>query len=175
MKFCSHCGAAVSLRIPAGDSLPRHVCQSCAAVHYQNPRMVVGCIPEWEDKILLCKRAIEPRHGFWTLPAGFLELGESVQTGAVRETLEEAESRVEIVSLYSCISVPRIHQVHVFFRARMLDMSFGPGTESLEVQLFSETEIPWGDLAFRTVTDTLRHYFADRAARQFGCHVLELA
>ena len=171
MKFCSACGATVTYRIPAGDTLPRYVCDRCDTVHYENPKIVVGCIPEWEGRILLCRRAIEPRLGFWTLPAGFLENGETVAQGAVRETLEEAEARVELGDLYTFYNLPHISQVYLMFRARLLDLDFGPGTESLEVRLFSEAEIPWQDLAFRTIGATLRHYFADRAQDSFRFHL----
>ena len=170
MKFCSNCGATVMLRIPEGDTLPRHVCDACSSIHYLNPRMVVGCIPEWEDRILLCKRAIEPRYGYWTLPAGFMENGETVAQAAMRETLEEAHARVELHPIYSMFSVPHVSQVHVFYRAKLLDLDFGAGVESLEVKLFSEDEIPWDDLAFRTVSTTLKHYYADRKTGSFGMH-----
>ena len=132
--------------------------------------MVIGSIPEWEDKILLCKRAIEPRLGKWTLPAGFMELGESTAEAASRETLEEANARIEITGIYTLLSVPHVNQVHIFYRARLLDLDFGPGTESLEVALFREDEIPWEEIAFRTITTTLRHYYADRKARDFQVH-----
>jgi ADP-ribose pyrophosphatase YjhB (NUDIX family) len=170
MKFCSACGAPVSLRVPPGDSLARHVCDACGTIHYSNPKMVVGCIPEWEDRILLCKRAIEPRYGLWTLPAGFMENGESVAEGARRETLEEAKARVVLAEMFSVLSVPHINQVHIFYRARLLDLDFGPGEESLDVALFHESEVPWKDLAFRTVSTTLRHYFEDRRNGGFRLH-----
>jgi ADP-ribose pyrophosphatase YjhB (NUDIX family) len=163
MKFCSHCGsAALRLRIPEGDTLARFVCPDCGTIHYQNPKVVVGCLPIWEDKVLLCRRAIEPRHGLWTLPAGFLENNETLETGAMRETLEEADARVTIDGLYVMISIVHVSQVYVMFRARLLDLAFGPGSESLEVRLFAEDEIPWESIAFRTITRTLRNYFLDR-------------
>ena len=174
MKFCSNCGATVALRIPAGDNLPRYCCDACDSIHYLNPRLVVGCVPQWEDKILLCKRAIEPRHGYWTLPAGFMENGETVAQAAMRETWEEAHARVELEDVYTLLSVPHVSQVHVFYRARMLDLDFAAGTESLEVRLFSEEEIPWDDLAFRTVVATLKHYFEDRRSGSFGMHSGEI-
>jgi ADP-ribose pyrophosphatase YjhB (NUDIX family) len=168
MKFCSHCGSdRIELVVPEGDTLPRHVCASCHTIHYQNPKVVVGCLPEWEGRVLLCKRAIEPRYGLWTLPAGFLENGESVTEGAMRETLEEANARVEVLDLYTLISLPQIHQVYMMFRARLTDLDFGPGTESLEVALFDEADIPWETLAFRTITRTLRNYFLDRKLGAF--------
>ena len=171
MNYCSDCGATVTVRIPEGDTVPRHVCSQCGTVHYQNPKMVVGCIPEWEDRILLCRRAIEPRHGFWTLPAGFLENGESAAAGAARETMEEAEATVEIGPMFSFYNLTHIHQIYVMFRGRLLTPEFGAGTESLEVRLFREDEIPWDLLAFRTVGETLKRYFEDRARGQFGFHM----
>jgi len=171
MNFCSHCGTLVRLEVPAGDNRPRYVCPNCGAIHYQNPKMVVGCIPEWEDKILLCRRAIEPKHGLWTLPAGFMENGETTAEGAARETLEEAGARVEILNLYSMISLPDINQVYLVFRAKLLHLDFVPGEESLEAGLFAESEIPWDQLAFRTIHHTLERYYADRRgeARENGC------
>jgi ADP-ribose pyrophosphatase YjhB (NUDIX family) len=174
MKFCSNCGAPVVLKVPAGDNLPRHVCEACETIHYQNPKMVIGCIPEWADRILLCRRAIEPRHGLWTVPAGFMENGETVAQAALRETLEEANARVELAEMYSVISVPHVNQVHIFYRARLLDLDFRPGAESLEVQLFAEAEIPWQEIAFRTIATTLRHYFADRKVGAYGFHAGEI-
>ena len=143
MRYCSNCGMEVDLRIPEGDNLPRHVCIACGVIHYQNPKIVVGCIPEWEDKVLLCRRAIEPRHGLWTVPSGFMENAETLGQGAERETLEEANARVRMGNLYAIYSLPHINQVHVLFRAQLLDLDFKPGIESLDVRLFSEEEIPW--------------------------------
>lgn len=163
MKFCSHCGsAALQWRIPEGDTLPRHVCADCGTIHYLNPKVVVGCLPFWQHKVLLCRRAIEPRHGLWTLPAGFLENNETLEAGAMRETLEEADARVAIDGLYVMISIVHVSQVYVMFRSRLLDLDFGPGSESLEVRLFAEDEIPWERIAFRTITRTLRNFFLDR-------------
>lgn len=170
MNYCNQCGAPVGLQIPAGDSVPRHVCLRCGMIHYVNPKLVVGCIPEWEDRILLCRRAIEPRYGRWTLPAGFMENGETTAQGAVRETLEETCARVEIGELFSLVNVPHIDQVHLFYRGRLLDGKFSPGIESLETALFAEAEIPWHDLAFRSVTLCLKAYFADRASANFTFH-----
>jgi len=168
MKFCSVCGSdRIDLRIPDGDNLPRCVCGACGAIHYQNPKVVVGCLPEWQDQVLLCRRAIEPRHGLWTLPAGFLENGETVTAGAVRETLEEAGARVAIGDLYTMISLPQISQIYMMFRARLVDCDFAPGTESLEVRLFHEDEIPWEEMAFRTIGRTLRNFFLDRRLGSF--------
>jgi len=170
MNFCSHCGHPVTLRIPEGDNLPRYVCGECHAVHYQNPKMVVGCIPEWEEHILLCRRAIEPRYGLWTLPAGFMENGETTGEGAAREAREEANANLELLSLYSLFDLPHINQVYIMYRARLLDLNFGAGEESLEVELFAEADIPWERLAFRTIHDTLRHFFADRRRGHFEFH-----
>jgi ADP-ribose pyrophosphatase YjhB (NUDIX family) len=175
MKFCSHCGSdALAQRIPEGDTLARHVCANCGTIHYQNPKTVVGCLPEWEGRVLLCKRAIDPRLGLWTLPAGFLENGETLEAGALRETAEEARARVGIGSLYTVISLPDINQVYMMFRARLRDLDFGPGAESLEVRLFAEEDVPWGEIAFRTIARTLRNYFLDRKLGAFPLHVSAL-
>jgi ADP-ribose pyrophosphatase YjhB (NUDIX family) len=175
VKFCSNCGASnLELRVPEGDTLPRQVCGACGTIHYQNPKIVVGCLPEWEDRVLLCRRAIEPRYGLWTLPAGFLENGETLMNGALRETLEEADARVELGALYTVISLPQINQVYMMFRSRLLDLGFGPGTESLEVRLFEESEIPWETLAFRTIARSLRNLFLDRRHGTFALHVSAL-
>jgi len=172
MKFCSSCGAAaLEFRVPEGDTLPRYVCAQCGAIHYQNPKIVVGCLPEWEEQVLLCRRAIEPRRGLWTLPAGFLENGETLAAGALRETIEEASARVAIDSLYTVISLPHISQVYVMFRSKLQDLDFGPGPESLEVALYHEQEVPWDQLAFRTIGRTLRNYFLDRKLGRFPVHV----
>lgn len=171
MNFCSDCGAGVTLRVPDGDSVARYVCVTCGTIHYQNPKVVVGCIPEWGEKILLCRRAIEPRHGKWTLPAGFLENGETAGQGALRETLEEANARVEIGALYTFYNLPGINQIYILFRGRLLDLDFSPGEESLEVRLFDENEIPWDELAFPTISETLKHYYADRRNGGFGFHI----
>lgn len=172
MNFCSHCGARVELRIPPGDNLPRFVCTSCGTIHYENPKMVVGCLPEWENRILLCKRAIEPRPGLWTVPAGFMENGETTAEGAARETLEEANARVEVLGLYALFNIPHINQVYMLFRARLLDLDFSAGAETLETRLYQENEIPWDEIAFITVRRTLRHYFDDRrAGNGFPFHI----
>jgi ADP-ribose pyrophosphatase YjhB (NUDIX family) len=162
MKFCSQCGSRVSLRIPPGDTLARFVCDACETVHYQNPRVVVGCVPEYEGRILICKRAIEPRLGYWTVPAGFMENGETLQQGAARECHEEALAEVEIGSLLSLVTVIGASQIHVFFRAKMHKPEFGPGTESLEVKLVTEDEIPWADIAFPSTRFALERYLEDR-------------
>jgi ADP-ribose pyrophosphatase YjhB (NUDIX family) len=175
MRFCSDCGSdRIEFRVPEGDNLPRHVCGACGVVHYRNPKIVVGCLPEWEGQVLLCRRAIEPRLGWWTLPAGFLEHGESVAAGALRETLEEANARVHLGELYSLISLAQIGQVYMMFRGRLADLDFGPGPESLEVRLFREEDVPWEDLAFRTISRTLRSFFLDRKHGSFPLRVSTL-
>ena len=171
MKFCSNCAAPVVFKVPPGDSYPRYVCDQCNTIHYQNPNLIVGCIPEWEDKILLCKRAIEPRYGLWTVPAGFMENGETTFAGAARETLEEANARVEIGPLYALYNIPHINQVYVLFRGRLLDLDFSAGAETLEARLFTEAEIPWDEIAFATVRNTLTRYYADRKTGEFPFHM----
>jgi ADP-ribose pyrophosphatase YjhB (NUDIX family) len=172
MKFCSECASPVSLSIPAGDNRPRYVCASCDAIHYQNPKMVLGSIPVWERdgevKVLLCKRAIEPRYGYWTLPAGFMENNETTSEAAIRETQEEAGANIELGKLFTLLNVARVHQVHMFYLATLIDLDFAPGEESLEVHLFTEAEIPWDDLAFPTIRTTLELFFADRANLREG-------
>jgi ADP-ribose pyrophosphatase YjhB (NUDIX family) len=164
MKFCATCGQPVALQIPAGDHLERHVCTGCGAVHYQNPRIIAGCVPQWGSKILLCKRAIEPRLGYWTIPAGFMENGEALQDAAARESMEEALAHVQIGSLLAIINVLRAHQVHIIFRAQLLDTDFGVGPESLEVGLYEAGEIPWSEIAFLSVEFALRRFLSDRSA-----------
>jgi len=162
LNFCSHCGQPVALRVPEGDHLPRYVCTGCGRIHYQNPRIVAGCVPEHEGRILLCRRAIEPRLGYWTIPAGFMENGETIEDAARRESAEEAEAHVEIGSLLAVVSVLHADQVHVMFRARLPEPRFGAGRESLEVMLCDEADIPWQDIAFRSVDFALRRYLDDR-------------
>lgn len=164
LRHCPHCGTAVEYRIPADDNRERAVCPGCGAIHYQNPLNVVGTLPVWEDdgRVLLCRRAIEPRHGLWTLPAGFMELNETTLEGAWRETREEAGADIEMGPLYSLLNVVRVGQVHLFYRARLLSPDFNPGPESLEARLFAEHEIPWDDIAFKTTRETLRCFFDDR-------------
>jgi len=168
MNYCPSCGSSIALLVPADDTRLRHVCSQCKEVHYRNPRNVVGTIPIWENQVLLCRRAIEPRHGYWTLPAGFLEIGESTAHGAIRETMEEAGAEVEIQSLYSLLNVVHVEQVHLFYLAQMRTPQFAAGTESLEVALFTEENIPWTELAFPTVKQTLQWYFADARAGHLG-------
>jgi ADP-ribose pyrophosphatase YjhB (NUDIX family) len=172
MKFCSECAAPVSLSIPAGDNRPRYVCAGCATIHYQNPKMVMGTVPVWERdgalKILLCKRAIEPRYGYWTLPAGFMENNETTAEAAIRETHEEAGANIELGKLFTLLNVARVHQVHMFYLATLVDLDFAPGEESLEVRMFTEAEIPWDELAFPTIRTTLELFFADRVKMREG-------
>ena len=157
-------------RIPADDNRDRAVCTACATVHYENPLNVVGTLPVWEDKVLLCRRAIEPRRGLWTLPAGFMELGETTEQGALRETVEEAGAHIALEGLFSMINVVRVGQVHLFYRARMLDTDLDPGPETIEAGLFTQAEVPWDEIAFRTTRKTLECFFEDRRAGAFGVH-----
>ena len=170
MKFCPDCAAPLQMLTPPGDTRPRAVCPACGHVHYENPRVVVGCVPEWQGRILLCQRAIAPRRGYWTTPAGFLEIGETLQTGAARESLEEAEARVQIGSMLAVTDVLHAAQVHVTFRARMLEASYGVGLESLQVGLYELSAIPWEQLAFPSITFALRCYVEDRQAGREQLH-----
>jgi len=170
MKFCSECAGQITLAVPEDDTRERFVCSQCNTIHYRNPKIVAGCLPLWQDKVLLCKRAIEPRKGYWTLPAGYLENGETIEAGAHRETWEEAAAKVEASVLYTVFSLPHISQVYMFYRANVVDGTFGVGTESLDSGLFSEAEIPWDELAFPVVTDTLKHYFKDRKNGIYPVH-----
>lgn len=172
---CRVCGAPTEYRIPPDDNRPRATCTACGLVHYENPLNVVGTVPVWNDQVLLCRRAIEPRHGLWTLPAGFMELGETTAEGALRETDEESGAHVELQGLFTLLNVVRVGQVHLFYRARMLDLHLDPGPETLEARLFREDEIPWDELAFRTVRETLRLFFEDRRTGQYGIHSLDIA
>jgi ADP-ribose pyrophosphatase YjhB (NUDIX family) len=173
IKHCRNCGAAVVYRIPDdGDTRERAVCPACDTIHYENPLNVVGTVPYWGARVLLCKRNIEPRWGKWTLPAGFMELGETAAEGAARETVEEAGARIEMEDLFTVLSVPRVGQVHLFYRARLLSEEFDPGHETIEARLFAEEEIPWDEIAFRTVRETLLCYFADRRGGRFDVHNL---
>ncbi len=167
MKYCSQCAAPVVFRVPSGDTLKRHVCDVCGEIHYQNPNIVAGCIPEWRGRILLCRRAIEPRHGLWTIPAGFMENGETVEQAAMRETLEEACANVEISELYAVYNIPHVNQVYMIFRAKLLGGEFAPGVESLETVLFEEADIPWDEMAFPVVVRSLQRFFADRPGNRF--------
>ena len=174
LKHCSNCGTLMDKLVPPGDGRERMVCPACGAIHYENPKVVVGCLPVWEDKLLLCKRAIEPRYGYWTLPAGFMENGETTAEGAQRETLEEAGALVGNLKPFALLDVPYVHQVHMFYLAEMSSPEFSSGEESLDVRLYAEHEIPWDDLAFYTVIETLKHYYADRKAGSFGFHTVPI-
>jgi len=167
LKFCSQCGANVEFRIPDGDNLHRHVCGDCGEIHYQNPKIVAGCIPLWQNRVLLCRRAIEPRHGLWTIPAGFMENRETLEQAAARETVEEACARVTIDGLYGVYNIPHISQVYMIFRGEIIDGEFAPGTESLETALYNEADIPWHELAFPVVTKALKRFFDDRRRGYF--------
>ncbi|WP_137891549.1 NUDIX hydrolase [Ramlibacter sp. 2FC] len=175
IKHCRNCGTAVTYRVPDdGDTKERAICTRCQTIHYENPLNVVGTLPYLGDRVLLCKRNIEPRWGKWTLPAGFMELGETTREGAARETEEEAGASFEMESLFTVMSVPRVGQVHLFYRARLLSAQFNPGHETLEARLFDEDEIPWDDIAFRTVKETLEHFFEDRRRGQFAVHNIDI-
>ena len=179
IKHCRECGTAVTYRLPDdGDTKPRAVCGACHTVHYENPLNVVGTVPVWGESgefVLLCKRNIEPRWGKWTLPAGFMELGETTAEGARRETDEEAGAQIEMGELFTLMNVARVGQVHLYYRARLLSDQFNPGHETIEARLFTEAQIPWEDIAFRTVRETLEHYFADRRSGRFGFHTVDIA
>ena len=174
MKFCSSCGEQVVFRIPEGDNRERFLCEHCDTVHYQNPRVVTGCLPVWEERVLLCRRAIDPRSGFWTLPAGFLENGESVEEGALRETREEACAVVVSPNLYTMFSLPHISQIYLFYRGELAAPDFAAGEETLDVALFAESDIPWDELAFPVITQTLQHFFADRKRGEFPVRSAEI-
>ena len=176
IHFCRQCGHSVEHRVPDdGDTKPRAVCPSCGTIHYQNPLNVVGTVPYLGERVLLCRRNIEPRRGFWTLPAGFMELGESTAEGALRETQEEAGAEIELEGLFTLLNVVRVGQVHLYYRARMLSEHLDPGHETLEARLFLEHEIPWEELAFRTVKETLERFFADSRSGRFGFHTGDIA
>lgn len=174
IQYCNRCGSNVSLAIPAGDTLPRHVCQSCGHIHYENPRLVVCCAAEWEGKILLCRRAIEPRLGYWTLPGGFMENGETTAQAAIRETQEEAGADVEVQAPFAMVNIPHISQVHLFYRGQLRSPAFAAGDESLEVRLLAPADIPWNELAFRSVAFCLERYLADREHAHYGFHETDL-
>ena len=174
IKHCRACGTPVAYVVPADDNRERAVCPACATVHYENPVNVVGTVPIWGAQVLLCKRAIEPRYGFWTLPAGFLELGETSAEGALRETVEESGAEVDLGPLFSVLDVARVGQVHLFYLAAMRSQALAPGSETLEARLFREDEVPWDEIAFRTVRETLRYFFDDRRRGQFGVHSADI-
>lgn len=174
MNFCPNCGQPISRQIPPGDDRLRDVCESCQIVHYHNPIMVVGCIPEYQDKILLCRRSIEPRLGYWTIPAGYLENRETVTEGARREAFEETGADMEILDLVTVVTLLPYHQVYLIFRAKLRDQHFGPTEESSEVRLFAENDIPWSELAFETVKKSLEFYFQDRAKGTYALHMTSI-
>ncbi len=175
IRHCKACGGAVQYIVPAGDNRERATCTVCKMVHYENPLNIVGTVPVWDDKVLLCRRNIEPRYGLWTLPAGFMELGETTAQGAARETTEEAGARIELQGLFTVLNVVRVGQLHLYYRARLQDTDFAPGPESIEAELFREEQIPWDELAFRTVRETLKYYFADRRLGRFEMHCADIA
>ncbi|MFW1678730.1 NUDIX hydrolase [Pontibacter sp. JAM-7] len=174
MKYCSNCAAELHIAIPEGDNLPRHICRQCDTIHYQNPKIIAGCLPVYQDKVLLCRRAIEPRLGFWTLPAGFMENNESTQQAALRETREEANAEVRLLSLYTMTSIIHVNQVQLIYLAEMDKPEFSTSNESLEVELFAEDEIPWEELAFHTIRNALQYYFEDRKTGTFPLRQIEL-
>ena len=174
MKFCSNCASPVRLSIPQGDTLPRYMCTSCGTIHYQNPKIVAGCIPMWEDRILICRRAIEPRYGLWTLPAGFMENGETVAQAAARETVEEARAKVIDLQLYGLFNIPHVNQVYIMFRGELETPDYAAGEESLEVRLVGENEIPWEKLAFPVIHRTLDLFIEDRRRGSFGSHMFDI-
>mgnify|MGYP001603782477 FL=1 len=174
IKHCKTCGAEAPYRVPADDNRERAVCKVCGTVHYENPLNVVGTLPIWGDQVLLCRRNIEPRFGLWTLPAGFMELGETTAEGAIRETEEEAGARIDLMGLYTVLNLVRVGQLHLFYRAALRDTDFAPGPETIEAKLVREDEVPWDQLAFQTVRETLQRYFADRRRGQFDVHCADI-
>jgi ADP-ribose pyrophosphatase YjhB (NUDIX family) len=175
IQFCRACGSRTEYRVPPDDNRERATCTACGEIHYENPLNVVGTVPAWGEQVLLCRRAIEPRHGMWTLPAGFMELGETTAEGALRETVEEAGAHVRMGELFTVLNVVRVGQVHLFYRAQMLDTTLAPGPETIEARLFREDEVPWDQLAFRTVRQTLELFFEDRRRGSFGVHTRDIA
>ena len=174
IQHCPACGSHVQYRVPPDDNRERAVCPACGRIHYENPLNVVGTLPTWDDQVLLCLRNIEPRRGFWTLPAGFMELGETTAQGAARETDEEAGAQIEMGPLFSVMNVRQVGQVHLYYLARLTDTTFNPGPETIEAKLFTEADIPWDQIAFRTVRETLKRYFEDRKRGQFGLHTADI-
>jgi len=175
-KYCKNCGTAVVIRVPDdGDTRPRGVCPACSTIHYDNPLIIVGTVPHWDDQVLLCKRNIEPRYGKWTLPAGFLEMHETTAAGAARETDEEAGAQIEMQPLFTVLNVARVGQVHLYYRAKLLSDQFNPGFETIEARLFNEDQSPWVEIAFLSVTEALKLYFADHRSGQYAIHALDIA
>ena len=175
MNFCSNCGQPVTYLMPPGDDRARFYCESCGVIHYQNPKMVVGCIPEMEDQILLCRRAIEPCYGKWTLPAGYLENGETLAAGAKREAFEEARANIEILAPYALYDICYVNQVYLMFRAHLKDNNFRAGEESLAVKLFAEKDIPWEEIAFRVIYQTLIKFYSDRQTGRYPFYIGNIA
>lgn len=171
MNCCIHCGKPTTAQIPHGDDKLRQVCSACGTIHYENPKVICGALVIWDEQILLCRRAIEPRHGYWTLPAGYMELNETMQQGAERETLEEAEAHIQTDQLYCLYDIPHIGQIYAIFKAQLKDGVFGAGTETLESRLFHKHEIPWDELAFQSVRRTLTHYFSDHEQQHYPLHL----
>jgi len=175
IRHCRACGAQTDYRTPDDDNRERAVCPSCATIHYENPLNVVGTVPELDGRVLLCRRNIEPRKGFWTLPAGFMELGETTGQGAERETVEEAGAEIEVGPLFTVLNVPHVGQVHLYYLARMTSTRLDPGPETIEARMFSEAEVPWDELAFKTARYTLERFFDDRRRGQFGTHCADIS
>lgn len=172
MNFCSNCGSPeLQHTIPPGDNRPRQVCRKCATIHYFNPKIIAGCLPLWEDKVLLCRRAIEPRKGLWNIPAGYLEVGETVEQGAMREVWEEAAARVELLGVHTVFTFVKFHHVYIQFLGNLIDGKYSVGEESLETRLFTEEQIPWNDIAFESSVFALRHFFNDRRTGHRNVHV----
>lgn len=174
MKFCTECGARVSLRAAKGETLAHYVCEGCHSVFFQSPRLVAGCVAQWDDAVLLCRRATDPALGLWALPAGFVETGETATQGACRELLEEAGALVDLGGLLALFNIPVVNQVHIVFRAQLVGPECRAGPETLEVRLFKENEIPWNELAFATTRETLRHYFREKKNGECGCHFADI-
>jgi ADP-ribose pyrophosphatase YjhB (NUDIX family) len=174
IKHCKACGGEAPYSIPPDDNRERAICKVCGTIHYENPINVVGTVPAWNDKVLLCRRNIEPRYGLWTLPAGFMELGETTEEGAIRETVEEAGARIDLQGLFTLLNVVKVGQVHLFYRATLRDTDFAPGPETIEARLFREDEVPWDELAFRTVRETLLRYFEDLKRGEYGVHCADI-
>ncbi|MEO1514267.1 MAG: NUDIX hydrolase [Bacteroidota bacterium] len=170
MNFCSNCGHPIQLKAVPGDHLPRYACDACGTIHYQNPKIVTGCLPIWEDKVLLCRRAIEPRRGYWNVPAGYMENGETVEEGALRELWEEACAKAEIIGLHSLYDIPQINQVYMHYLGTLTSLDYEAGVESLEVDMFLEKDIPWEDIAFTSSIFTLETYFEDRRQNKRRLH-----
>ena len=172
INYCTYCGKNISIAIPEGDNRERHMCLDCGEIQYQNPKIIAGCLPVWEDKILLCKRAIEPRYGTWTIPAGFMENGETIEQGAARETREEALAEVTDLELYQIFNVTRVNQIYMLFRARLIDpKGYGVGSESLEVELFDEKDIPWEGISFKVIHQTLERFLYERKSNRFTFNI----